>query len=226
MEKLKEQIVNISKLLYDRGLVVATDGNVSARLSKDKILITPRGKCKGFLKSDEIVVIPLVGALRLRRTRPEGRERNPITSYQSPITGLKPSSEYKMHLEVYKQRKDVNAVIHTHSPFATAFSTTRKPLKPLLAETILMGGEIPCAKFATPSTDEVPKSISKWIKTHDSLLLANHGVLAIGKSLEEAFFQAERVEFLAKVNFLARILGGGKELSKKDIEELKRMIQS
>ena len=115
-------------------------------------------------------------------------------------------------------------VVHTHSPFATAYSTTRKPLKPLLAESVLLGGEIPCADYATPSTEEVPKSISQWIKDHDCLLLANHGVLAVGKSVEEAFVQAERVEFLAKITFLARIFGGEKELTKEEMDRLRNLI--
>jgi L-fuculose-phosphate aldolase len=212
MKDLIQEIVQISKRLYDRGLIVATDGNVSARLSEDEILITSKGKCKGFLSVDDIIQIP-VGWDGLQLPHSELRTPN-----------LEPSSEYRMHLEVYKQRKDINAVVHTHSPFATAYSTTRKPLKPLLAESVLLGGEIPCAEYATPSTEEVPKSISKWIKTHDCVLLANHGVLAIGKSLEEAFVQAERVEFLAKITFLARVFGGEKELTKEEMENLKRLI--
>ena len=173
VKKLKNEIVQISKRLYNRGLIVATDGNVSARLSKDEILITPKGKGKGFLTENDIVKIPLEwDGTRNPNPAPTRGGASPESRTPAPL----PSSEYKMHLEVYRQRKDVNAVVHTHSPYATAYSTTRKPLKPLLAESVLLGGEIPCAEYATPSTEEVPKSISKWIKDHDCLLLANHGV--------------------------------------------------
>jgi L-fuculose-phosphate aldolase len=186
--------------------------SVHGYLMMKEILITSKGKCKGFLTPDDILQIPV------------GWDESSIPNHQSPITNIMPSSEYRMHLEVYKQRKDINAVVHTHSPFATAYSTTRKPLKPLLAEAVLLGGEIPCAEYATPSTEEVPKSISKWIKDHDCVLLANHGVLAIGKSLEEAFIQVERVEFLAKITFLARVFGGEKELTKEELENLKKLL--
>ncbi len=224
LDNLKQEIVNISKRLYDRELIVATDGNVSARLSENEILITSKGKCKGFLTPANIVQISLGwDGSRIPPSpsyTPNPRPGNPESRIATPL----PSSEYRMHLEVYKQRKDINAVVHTHSSFATAYSTTRKPLNPLLAESVLLGGEIPCAEYATPSTEEVPKSISKWIKTHDCMLLANHGVLTVGKSLEEAFIQAERVEFLAKITFLARVFGGEKELTKEEMENLKKLL--
>jgi len=186
--------------LEERGLVVATDGNLSARLSDGNILITPTGLPKGRLAIDSLVKIDI-----------EGKK----------ISGShNPSSEYRMHIEVYKKRKDVFGIIHTHSPYASAFAVSHIPLEPVVSEAVLSNGHVPVSPYATPSTEEVPRSISGYIKDHNSILLANHGALAVGKSLEEAFYRAERVEYLAKVMFISRLLGGAKPIPQEEVEKL------
>lgn len=195
---LKREICRIADIMYDRGLVVATDGNVSARTSDCCMLITPSGKRE--IRVEDIVKVNFEGKIL-------GKNQNP-------------SSEYRMHIEVYQKRKDVHGIVHTHPPYATAFAVAGKSLEPVVAEAIYANGMIPVTPYATPSTEEVPKSISELIKTHNSLLLSHHGLLTVGKDLFEALNRAERVEFLAKVTFLARMLGGAVPLSPERIEKL------
>jgi len=193
-------MIEIGKLLEEKGLVVATDGNFSTRLPDGNILITPSGMPKGRLTIDSLVKIDL-----------EGRK----------VKGTyKPSSEYRMHLEVYRKRQDVNAVVHTHSPYATAFAVSHIPLEPVVSEAVLTNGHVPVSPYATPSTEEVPRSISAYIEKHNAILLANHGCLAMGKDLDEAFYRAERIEFLARVMFISRLLGGEKKIPQEEIDKL------
>lgn len=195
---LKKEICQVTKVIYEKNLVVATDGNVSARTQDNSILITPSGKRD--ITVEDIVKINLEGTLSNRQ--------------------LKPSSEYLMHIEVYRKRRDVFGIVHTHPPYATAFAVAGISLEPLVAEAIFANGEIPVTQYATPSTEEVPRSISSLIEKHNSLLLAHHGLLTVGKDLIEALDRAERVEFLAHVTFLARMLGGAVPLSQERIEKL------
>jgi L-fuculose-phosphate aldolase len=184
--------------MYNKNLVVATDGNVSARTQDNCILITPSGKRD--ITMEDIVKIGLDGSIRSKR--------------------VQPSSEYKMHIEVYRKRKDVFGIVHTHPPYATAFAVAGISLEPMVAEAVFANGNIPVTPYATPSTEEVPRSISILIETHNSLLLSHHGLLTVGKDIIEALNRAERVEFLAKVTFLTRLLGGAVPLSKERIEKL------
>jgi L-fuculose-phosphate aldolase len=195
---LKREICNIAAIVYDRGLVVATDGNVSARTADGCMLITPSGKRDICI--EDIVKVDFEGKILSRNQNP--------------------SSEYRMHIEVYRRREDVHGIVHTHPPYATAFAVAGKSLEPIVAEAVFANGNIPVTPYATPSTEEVPKSISELIATHNSLLLSHHGLLTIGKDLFEALNRAERVEFLAKVTFLARMLGGAVPLSPERIEKL------
>jgi L-fuculose-phosphate aldolase len=195
---LKKEICEIARIIYEKNLVVATDGNISARTQDNSILITPSGKRD--ISVEDIVKIGMEGAL----SHPH----------------RKPSSEYLMHREVYRKRSDVFGIVHTHPPYATAFAVAGISLEPLVAEAIYANGKIPVTQYATPSTEEVPQSISTLIENHNSLLLAHHGLLTVGKDLVEALNRAERVEFLAHVTFLARMLGGAVPLSQERIEKL------
>lgn len=195
---LKKEICKIAEIIYSKGLVVATDGNVSAKTMDNCILITPSGKRD--IMMEDIVKIDLSGNIK-------GGKK-------------KPSSEYKMHIEVYNKRKDVNGIVHTHPPYATAFAVAGISLKPIVAEAVFANGKIPVTPYATPSTEEVPMSITKAIENHNSLLLAHHGLLTVGENLIEALNRAERVEFLAKVTFLAKLLGGAELLSEDKLKEL------
>jgi len=197
----RKEILRVCRKLDALGFVPATDGNVSARLDGKSILITPSMLRKGDIKESQLLVTDLGGKVL------EGKGR--------------PSSEIKMHLYAYKMRPDVKAMVHAHPPFATAFAAAGLDLTaPLLPEVVLTVGPVPLARYATPSTQEVPRSMAPSIKEHQALLLANHGVLALGRSLEEALQRMERVEHLAKISFLAQALGRPKYLNKKQLQGL------
>ncbi len=198
---LKKEICTIAAIIYEKGFVVATDGNVSARTADNCILITPSGQ--RAVTVEDIVKLDLDGTIL-------GCKQNP-------------SSEYRMHIEVYRRRTDVQGIIHTHPPYATAFAVAGIPLEPIIAEAVFANGKIPITPYATPSTEEVPKSISELIKNHGALLLAHHGLLTVGKDLLDALNRTERVEFLAHVSFLAKMLGNAVPLSPERIEKLMKL---
>ena len=133
-----------------------------------------------------------------------------------------PSSETKMHLEVYRCRPDVRAVVHAHPPVSTAFAVCRQGLEaPYLAETVVGLGTVPCTPtFAMLSTDEVPKSIRPYLPDHNAVLLANHGALTWGADLWQAFDRMETVEHTAKIFLNARRIGGAVGLSGRDVQRL------
>ena len=199
-DTIREKIVEVGKRMKEAHLILATDGNISVKMNNG-ILITPSGVSKWEMKKEDIVKMDVSG---------------------NTLEGGRPSSEYKMHTKIYKERNDVFAVVHTHSPYATAFAVAHIPLEPIIAEAVLSDIIIPVAPYATPSTDEVPNSIKALLKSHNSILLANHGVVTVGKDLDEAYYRAERVEYLAKVMLLSKMLGSTNILSKKEIEKLKK----
>ena len=201
MDVPRKEIIRVCRKLDALGFVPATDGNVSARLDGQRILITPSMLRKGDIRESQLLVTDLEGKVLAGRG--------------------KPSSEIKMHLYAYKMRPDVKAMVHAHPPFATAFAAAGLDLRaPLLPEVVLTVGPIPLARYATPSTEEVPRSMAPLIKEHQALLLANHGVLALGRNLEEALQRMERVEHLAKISFLAIALARPKYLDKKQLQGL------
>jgi len=201
MNVSRKEMIRVCRKLDALGFVPATDGNVSARLDGKRILITPSMLRKGDIKESQLLLTDLEGKVLAGRG--------------------KPSSEIKMHLYAYKMRPDIKAIVHAHPPFATAFAAAGLDLKaPLLPEVVLTVGPVPLARYAAPSTEEVPRSMAPLIKEHQALLLANHGVLALGRSLEEALQRMERVEHLAKISFLAQALGRPKFLDKKQLQGL------
>lgn len=204
---LKAELIYFSKLCYNNKFVAATDGNISVRTRKNLILSTATETCKGRLKASDLVKVDLKGKCV------EGRK--------------KPSTELKLHLFIYSQRKDINAIVHTHPRFSTAFAAAGLPLdKPVFPEIYLKLGKIPLAKYATPSTEEVPASIVNFVKDYNAILLANHGLVTFGKSLEEVYYLTEKVEQFAEISFYARMLGGEKELTKHQIKKLDLLKQS
>lgn len=205
MPDLRKEIIRVCQRLDSLGYVPATDGNVSVRAGRGRLLITPSLVPKGTLRPGQLLEVDLKGRLLSGRGRP--------------------SSEMKMHLEVYRQRPDIGAVVHAHPPAATAFAACRQALnKPILPEAVVMLGPVPLARYATPSTDEVPKSIAPLVKKHNALLLSNHGVLVYGRSLQEALERMERVEHLARVALVSRLLGGANSLSSKDLAALNQLF--
>lgn len=199
--RLKEDIVEVGRRIYNLGFVAANDGNISVRTGDNEILTTPTGVSKGFMTPDMIIKVDMAG------NQLEGE--------------LKPSSELRLHLEVYRQRPDVRALLHAHPPVATAFTVAGIPLdRPVLPEIVVSLGRIPTAKYATPSTEELPASIRPFLEKHDAILLENHGALTVGGDLFNALFKMEQIEHFAKISLYARLLGGERELPPDAVEKL------
>jgi L-fuculose-phosphate aldolase len=201
--KYKKQICDIGKRIYDKGFVAANDGNISIRICDNEYLITPTGVSKGFLTPEMILKVDGDGNL-LDGTPP-----------------YHPSSEMKMHLIVYQERPDVQAIVHVHPPYATAFAIAGIPLdQAIMPESVVYIGTIPVAEYGTPSTEEIPNAVKKHVLDHQGVLLENHGALTWGQDLEHAYNLMESLEFTAKINWIAKQLNGDRELSKKHVQTL------
>ena len=190
-QQLRVDIVEIGRRLYARGYTASNDGNISARLDDKRLIMTP-----------EMMCITDLDGLKLAG---EGD----------------PSSEMQMHLEVYRQRPDVKAVVHAHPPIATGFAVAGIPLdRAVLAEVVTTLGSVPIAEYATPSTKELPEAVRKYVKAHDGMLLANHGALTLGADLFAAYYKMETIEHFANISLVARMLGGERLLSRDEVFRL------
>jgi L-fuculose-phosphate aldolase len=202
--QLRADIVEVGRRMYARGYTAANDGNISVRLGGDRLLMTPKGVCKGFMTPDMMCITDL-----------DGRKLQGHTD---------PSSEMLMHLEVYRQRPDVAAVVHAHPPTATGFAVAGIPLdRAVLAEVLTTLGSIPIAEYATPSTSELPDAVRKYIKAHDGMLLANHGALTVGSDLFGAYYKMETVEHFAKISLVARLLGRENLIARDEVLRLQEL---
>ncbi len=196
----RKLICEVGKLLYQRSYVVAFDGNVSIRLDENKVLATPTMTCKGRMTEDCLALTDLDG---------------------KPLSDKKASSELAMHLLIYKMRPDIKAVCHAHPPHGTAFAVAGLAIdKPILSEVILTLGCVPLTDYGTPSTDELTEAMKPFVPHHNALLMANHGAVAYGEHLWQAFDRLETLEHTAKIAILAKALGGANDLPKDAIEKL------
>lgn len=197
----RRAIVDIGRRIWERGYVAANDGNLSVRIPGGRIVVTPTGRSKGFLGPSELVVVDLDGV------RVAG--------------SLEPTSELAMHLFAYRSRPDVSGVVHAHPPKATAFAASGVPLAEcVLPEVVLTLGSVPLASYATPSTEEVPRSLEELIGVYSAMLLKNHGVLTLGADLEQAYFRMETVEHFAEITIAAKVIGGPSPLSQEEVRKL------
>src|SRR5215212_3027602 len=200
-EQIRADIVEAGRRMYTRGYVASNDGNISARLGDARLITTPKSVSKGFMTPDMMVVVDYDG-------RKMSGDRDP-------------SSELPMHLEIYRNRPDVNAVVHAHPPTATGFATAGVPLtRAVLAEVVTTLGSIPIAEYGTPSTAELPAAVRKYIKAHDGMLLANHGAVTCGQDVMSAYYKMETIEHFAKISLVARLLGGENLISREEVERL------
>lgn len=201
--EIKKEICEIGKRIYNKGMVAANDGNVSVKISENEFLCTPTGVSKGFMTPDYICKVDATGKV-----------------IQS--TGnFKPSSEIKMHLRVYKERPDIKSVVHAHPMYATSFAIAGIPLtQPIMPEAVIALGCVPIAEYGTPSTNEIPDAVSKYLQHYDAVLLENHGALTYADSLLAAYLKMESVEFYAQLLYLSKQLGGPKELSHEQVQKL------
>jgi L-fuculose-phosphate aldolase len=200
-EQIRADIVEAGRRLYARAYIASNDGNISARLDNQRLIATPKSVSKGFMTPDMMVIVDYDG------TKLSG-ERDA-------------STELPMHLEIYRNRPDVNAVVHAHPPIATGFAVAGIPLtRAVLAEVITTLGSIPIAAYGTPSTAELPEAVRKYVKAHDGMLLANHGAVTCGPDVMSAYYKMETIEHFAKISFIARQLGGENLISREEVERL------
>jgi L-fuculose-phosphate aldolase len=190
LNEAKKEIVKYAKKMYACGMVNIFEGNISMRLS-DRFIITPSQQSKEDMTEEMIIEIDGNGTVL-----------NPSDKY-------KPSSEVKMHFEVYRVRPDVNAVVHNHSAYATSYAVAGQPIKTrALTEALAVFGEVPVASYGTPGTDRIYADFARLLPTNNAILLANHGVLAVAPDILHAYSIAEAVEKLAQTLLLAKLIGG------------------
>lgn len=196
----RREIVRVGQLLYERSYVVSSDGNVSVRLDDGRIVATPTMTCKGRMTEDSLAITDIQG---------------------KSLNNRKASSELAMHLLIYQERPDIKAVCHAHPPHGTAFAVAGLAIdQPILSEVILTLGCVPLAEYGTPSTSELTEAMRPLVKRHNALLMANHGAVAYGADVWQAFDRLETLEHTARIAILARALGGSKNLPPDAIEKL------
>jgi L-fuculose-phosphate aldolase len=199
--KLKEQICEIGRRLYAREFAAANDGNITIRLNEKEVLCTPTMVSKGFLKCEDICKVDYDGK------QLAGRKKR--------------SSEVLLHLAVYKTRPDVNAVVHCHPPHATAFAVAHEPIpKCILPEVEVFLGEVPMAVYETPGTQKFAETIVPYVKDCNTIILANHGTVTFGPTLENAYFNTEIIDAYCRILILARQLGRVNYFTEQQTREL------
>ncbi|MBI4908856.1 MAG: class II aldolase/adducin family protein [Acidobacteria bacterium] len=199
--ELRDEIVEVGRLVFQKGWVAANDGNISFRLDEGRVLCTPTMICKGMMKPDDLIIVDLQG------NKLEGRRER--------------TSEIMMHLTIYGLRPDVRAVVHAHPPVATGFATAGKSLNQALLPEVIIGlGCVPLAAYGLPGTPALTDPMLPLIPKYNALLLANHGAVSYGEDVFQAFFRMETVEHFARINFVAEMLGGPTLLPKQEVDKL------
>ncbi|MGE0407194.1 MAG: class II aldolase/adducin family protein [Candidatus Korobacteraceae bacterium] len=197
----REEIVRLGRLLHEKNLVAATDGNLSVRLDHDTVLSTPTSVSKGMMEPEDMVVVDMQGRKVMGR-------RNV-------------SSEIAMHLLIYRLRPDAHAVVHAHPPTATGYAAAGLPLnQALVSEIVLSLGCIPLARYGTPGTPELTDALAPLVPNYDALLMANHGVVTYADTLLRAYMKMETVEHFARIALVAHQLGRQQLLSQEDVGKL------
>jgi L-fuculose-phosphate aldolase len=200
-DELKRDLVRFSKWLYRLGFVPGTSGNLSVRIDRDRLLVTPTGVSKYLVRAVDMVVADMEGR-KLAGTR-------------------KVTSEIGMHLAIYGKRADVQAVIHAHPPIATAFACAGWPLDEMFCqEAVMTLGPVPLARYATTGTDEVAESLAPLVEEHNAILMANHGAVTCGGNLLDAFLKMETLEHVAQIRLAAHQLGNIRTLEGEQTKSL------
>jgi L-fuculose-phosphate aldolase len=197
----RQAILQFGRLLHENGFVAATDGNLSVRLDDERLLVTPTCISKGRMRASDLVVVDMDGK------RLAGKRRV--------------SSEIGMHLRIYRMRPDVQGIVHAHPPTATGFAASGYDLtRPLVCEVVVGLGSIPLARYGTPGTPELTDGLEPLIPHHDAILMANHGVVTFGSTLESAYMRMEIVEHFAKIALVTHLLGNEQPLGEKEVQKL------
>lgn len=200
-KEYRQDIVEIGKLVFQKGWVAANDGNITIRLDNDRILCTPTGVCKGMMHIDDMIVCDMKG---------------------NKLYGAKErTSEVAMHLTVYNMRPDINSVVHAHPPVATGFAAAGKPLNEALLPEVIIGlGCVPLAGYGLPGTSALTDPMLPYIPKYDAILMANHGAVCYGEDVYKAYFKMETVEHYARISLVAELLGGATVLPRVEVDKL------
>lgn len=201
-KEAKKAIIDIGQRMYVRGFVAANDGNISVRTGSNEVWATPTGVSKGYMKKKMLVKVDLDGNL---------------------IEGAyKPSSELKMHLRAYRENESLRSVCHAHPPICTSFAVAGIPLdSPILAEAVITLGDVPIAPYAELGTEAVPEVIAPYCRTHNGVLLANHGAVTWAEEPYAAYYRLESMEYYAKILLITdKLIGKQQQLSDDQIERL------
>ncbi len=197
----REDIVQIGRLVFQKGWVAANDGNITVRLDTGRVLATPTGVCKGMMHPDDLIVVDMKGQ------RLSGRNEQ--------------TSEIGMHLKIYELRPDVKAVVHAHPPVATGFATAGRSLSQALLPEVIIGlGCVPLADYGLPGTPALTEPMLPLIPKYDALLMANHGAVCYGEDVYKAYFRMETMEHFARIALVAELLGGPTVLPRQEVDKL------
>lgn len=198
---LRKDIIVCARKLYEKGYVAANDGNISARIDGERVLITPTRMSKGSLKPEDLIIIDMTGKLLSGKSQP--------------------SSESDFHLKILRDMPDVMGVCHAHPPYATGFAVAGIPLdKMVLPEVIIRLGVVPIVDYGLPGHPELYDQIHKKLEDHDAFLLANHGALTVGSSVVDSYDKMETLEHAAMIQFVAQQLGKVNVLTQAQVERL------
>ena len=200
----RSDIIEAGRRMYMRGYICGNDGNISARISENVIIATPSGLSKGFLSENQLVKLDLAG--------------NVLEGF------LKPSSEIKMHLAVYKESPEILAVCHAHPPVAAAFAAAGVALDmAFLQESVMLLGVIPVAAYAKPGSEDLANGAAAFCFDYHGALLEHHGAVTWGGSVMQSLYRMESIEYTATVAMYSKMLGFTRTLDKEKIDELVAM---
>jgi L-fuculose-phosphate aldolase len=188
VHKIKQEICEIGDRIYKKGFAAANDGNISYRISDNQVVCTPTGISKGFMKPDDLCMVDMDG------NQTGGR--------------LKATSEIKLHLAIMKERPELKSVVHCHPPHATAFGIAREPIPQcVLPEVEIFLGDVPVAKYDIPGSQDFANTILPFVKKSNVIILANHGTVSYGETVEKAYWATEILDAYCRMLILARSLG-------------------
>lgn len=201
LHQVKEEICDMGRRLYNKGFAAGNDGNISYRVDENRVVCTPTMICKGFMKPDDLCIVDMDG---------------------NQIAGVrKRTSEIFLHLTIMKERPEVKSVLHCHPPYATAFGIAREAIPQcVLPEVDIFMGDIPIAKYAIPGGQEFADTVLPFIKKSDVVVLANHGTVSVGPTVEKAYWMTELLDAYCRILMLSRELGGVHYFNKKEAEDL------
>ncbi|MDA0970294.1 MAG: class II aldolase/adducin family protein [Planctomycetota bacterium] len=201
LSKLKEEICDIGRRIYNKGFAAGNDGNISFRLGPNEVLCTPTQICKGFMKPSDLCIVDM-----------EGKQ---LAGHR------KRSSEVLLHLTIMKERPDVKSVVHCHPPHATAFAVAREPIPQcVLPEVEVFLGDVPITRYETPGGQKFADTVKPFVQKSSVVILANHGTVSFGESVEKAYWWTEILDAYCRILMLAKDLGRVTYLSKDETQEL------